>query len=69
MMYVFLFICWLIGAAFTHQATRELGLRNPDTIYDSFSGDDSLDAIIIAFWPLFWPCWVAAKLGGLSFKE
>lgn len=56
------FAIWLVGAAATVGAITKLGWASPDTIGDSFSGDDTLDIIIVVLWPLFWPCYGAYKL-------
>ena len=57
MVYRAIFVIWLVGAVASNAALRVLGLANPCTYYDSFSGDDTLDLICIAAWPIFWPMW------------
>lgn len=52
---------WLAGAVASCAAQRELGLANPDTIHDSFSGDDGLDLLCIVLWPVFWPLWLVHR--------
>lgn len=54
---------WLVGASFTMAALSTMGEASDVTHGDCFSGDASLDAILIALWPIFWPCWAAYLLG------
>jgi hypothetical protein len=41
---------------------RRLGSADPNTFGDSFSGDDTLDALFCALWPISWPAYIAARL-------
>lgn len=63
-----LFMCWVLGATATLGAISSMGMRNPNTIGDCFSGDYQLDLIIGIIWPVFWPCfvahWLAIRLSG-----
>lgn len=65
MIYIIAFAGWLMGAVFTSAAIGELGTRNANTIGDSFSGDDALDMWLIVLWPMFWPCYIAHRIGRL----
>lgn len=53
---------WLVGACATMAALTTMGERSRLTFGDSFSGDDTIDTMLIVLWPLFWPCWVAFRL-------
>lgn len=59
MIEIALVFIYLVGAAASNSAQRIMGMRNPDTIYDSFTGDDICDALCVVAWPVFWPCWLA----------
>lgn len=56
---------WLIGAGATAGATSVIGNHNPNTIGDSFSGDDFVDAAIVVFWPAFWPSFAAYRAAAI----
>lgn len=58
-----LFFLWVAGMALTGGALAEMGRRKADTLGDCFSGDWDLDFALIALWPVFWPCWLAFRLG------
>lgn len=53
---------WCVGFAASIGAMTRIGLANPHTIYDSFSGDDTLDLMFAVLWPISWPCWCACKV-------
>ena len=53
----------VLGGCFTAAAIASMGRKNPRTHSDSYSGDDTLDALIVYFWPVFWPCFAAYRLG------
>jgi hypothetical protein len=59
--YIFLFAVWLVGAVASNAVQRVLGSASPHTYGDSFSGDDTLDLVLIIAWPIFWPCWSVHK--------
>lgn len=62
-------LIWLAGAVATNAITRRMGIANPDTIFDSFSGDDMLDLAIIVLWPLFWPLWAVHRLAEIAYDK
>jgi hypothetical protein len=56
-------VLWLAGFFATAGAISSLGERNPDTIGDSFSGDDTVDLLFCLIWPASWPCYAALRFG------
>jgi hypothetical protein len=59
---------YVAGFAFTLAATDKLGAANPRTYGNSLTGDLALDGLICFAWPLFWPAYLASKLGAALFR-
>ena len=60
---------WFVGGFFTMGAIFAMGEKSDETYGDSYSGDDTLDFLIVFFWMIFWPCWIAYHLGGWLFRR
>lgn len=54
---------WMLGFFASVGAMARIGERNPETIGESFTGDDLLDLIVAALWPVTWPCFAAYRFG------
>ena len=63
MMFAGCLLVWLAGVFVSAGVTSRLGERNPETIGDCFTGDYTLDFLVVLIWPILWPCYVAYRLG------
>lgn len=55
---------WVLGAVAADRLMAMAGARNPQTIGDSFSGDDDIDGVLVMCWPLSLPAWAVWVLVG-----
>ena len=55
-------IIWVLGVCICLAIINHIGRTNPDTNYDSFSGDVGLDLTLCLFWFIFLPCFAVYKI-------